>query len=298
MGTHSRRHARGIREEARKGLAPGAQDRVLGIGGVHGHPAAVGVHGRHHGSAHVVDLLLADLDLLGVRERVARGVAVRHELDASSDHGHLGTVLPVQERRQRAQAVPDVTVQHQARVAGERLRQQHVELAEAERERRPPEAIGKGDAAASVVVVALLGRVPLQRPLDLGALGPHDRPGGRFGGLDAVVDAWLDHPRRRPPLLEPRGQELRLARPVDSARVRGHEPVAVGVREVVVRPGSPRRLQPAQVELPLGDEHRPWLSVVAVAVDRDVREVVVRADRAVAGRSAAGGRRCPRAGCS
>src|SRR3954470_12029022 len=58
-----------------------------------------------------------------------------------------------------------------------------------------------------------------------------------------------------------------------------HEPVAVGVGEAVVRPGPPGRFQPAQVELPLGEDHRLRAAVLLpVAVDGRGREAVVGAD--------------------
>ena len=51
------------------------------------------------------------------------------------------------------------------------------------------------------------------------------------------------------------------------------------VGEPIVRPGASRRLETIQVELALGDDHRPGRRALAVAVDRGAREGVVRADR-------------------
>ena len=182
----------------------------------------------------------------------------------------------------------------------DRLGQREVQLAEAQGEHRSAQRIPESGipAGAVVVVVRLRACRPEAASRSLARFVLTITHGCAPRRLDAVVDAWLADLGRRPPGAELRGDEASVV-PRDPTSTGGHrhETVAVGVREVVVRPGSARRLQPAQVELSLGDDHRPR------AADRGGsgrpwcwgRRSTSRST--AAGRSAASGRRCPRAGC-
>src|SRR5690606_32544458 len=96
------------------------------------------------------------------RERRRRGVRVNNPEDAAVRDDGIGVPVEAQERREAADAFPDVAVEQNAGVLADLVREQQVDGAGADRESRSPEPGADGYAAGAPVRgahVVVAGRV-------------------------------------------------------------------------------------------------------------------------------------------
>ena len=273
-GGHLRRRA----DQAGVDRAPGAQDRIVGVGGVDAHRAGEPVDDRVDRRARVVHAGAAELDRLRVRVAAARRVAAEEEVDVAAGDDGVRVAVPAQERGKGAQALAGVAVQEDPRAAGDGLRQQEVEVAEAQREGRAPREARQPDAARAVVVV--VGRLGAGRGLvDLGAAAGDDDVRRAGGGLLAEIDAWLAQAERVRVGPEAGLREPRVAGFAHLGGADGRHPVAVGVGEARVGPAARIAAERAQVEPARRDGQRPGDAADGVAVERRAREAVIAPER-------------------
>src|SRR6266542_2501511 len=276
VGLQARRHLRDRREELRIDVAERAEDRVLLIDDVVGDRSVVRVGHDLHAVPDVVEIGQVQLrrppaGAVPLAVRVARAGRVRVvdpvELAVDDDEVRIGVVA--EERRDQGFALADLAVEQDTAVTLQLLRDEHVEVTEADREQDAvPEA---GDRYAAAAAEARRRVVLLLRVVELVLARAHDHVIAREL---AVIDPRLVDLRladRRDVLQH----ELRPALDADAAD-RGHDRAeSMRVVEVAVHPGLRRLRQLARRELAGREHDRGLVAVDDVAVDVDVVERVV-----------------------
>ncbi len=266
-----RGHLVDVDEQARERLAVGADQRVLRLGHVVGRFAGIGVDDHLHAVANVVFAVALEADSVGVGELVGRGVSVIDPVELAVRYDDVGIAVVFQERGDRRGARLDVPLELQPGLAGDRVREDDPRVLELDRVDQFPERRAELNAATAVV-----GRVDVLAALRVVELPGSGVDDGEVRGRLAVVD-----PRLRD-LDAGRGVgrdvlEVELGKAVGGhlADRRHRDAEAMGVDEVPVHPGAGFLRQRLELDLPGGDHHLAFLAIDLVAVDIDVRELVV-----------------------
>src|SRR3954454_20639036 len=149
-------------------------------------------------------------------------------------------LVPLDERRQRPEAVAYISVQEDPGLRSDRMREQQFPTAELERERRPADPARERDAAGPVVVIRAGGFPVRRRDVDFATPGVADHP--RRLRKRPEVDPRLCEPEA---CVQQAGLPIRL----DSGSGKADLAEPVGIREMLVAPIPGGRPDGAQVEL-------------------------------------------------
>ncbi len=272
------RHLGDRLEQRRIDVPERTEHRILIVDDVVGDRPVVRVGHDLHAVADVVDV--RRVELRGAPGRaVARavGIAVARRvrivdpvlLAVGDDEVRVGVVR--EERRDELLALADLAVEQDPRLARQLGRDEHVQVAEPDREQQAVPEPTHGDPAATGE--ARRGVVGLLRVVELVLARPDDDVVGRqLAVVDArLVDLRLAHRRY---VLE---HESRTALGPDRADRRHHRAEAVRVVEVLVHPGLRRHGERARRELAGRQHDRGLVAVDDVAIHVDVVERVVLA---------------------
>ena len=171
-----------VAEQVGEGIPVGVDDRIVLVHHVERDRAVVGVDRGLHRVAHVVEAVVQAArrrQLVGVghlRVRVAgrRRVQVDHPLDPPVDQHRVRVGVGIEERRQLRHPLDHVPHVDDPGVVGHEVGDQRVEVAEAQRERRPAHQRVGLDAVVALVRRGL-GLALLVLEVDLVAVGvDHD----------------------------------------------------------------------------------------------------------------------------
>ena len=268
-------HVTGRLDGVREGLLPRLQDRVGGVPGVQRHGAVVGVDHGLDAVAHVVHIVLVDVDVSALRQgvagrirpaqprrvrvRVGGGVAIDQPHDPAVDHCRVRVGVHSHPRGDTLDPGQRIAVVKDLGLRSDQAGQQDVRLGELRGVHDPVQRRADVHTTDAVVsVVALTRRAGVVREIELTrpARTTDDRVGRRLlTEVDTrLVDLQL---ASRWDVLR---EELRLPFSVGTVVVGRHEAIAVRVDQSVVGPVALGGRDCGQIHL-AGADDRPGPAV-------------------------------------